>query len=635
MSASRPHEYQPLKDNSSSFRLLEILPGTEPEITCLLHNASLENGPDYDALSYTWNDPRPTVEQIESDALVSKIFYVSCNGQRLQVGRNLDNALQQLREFRLRDNKVALQKYIWIDAICINQSDTQEKTQQVSQMGKIYQGAKIVVAWLGDSDQYTERAIHVVDNLPRSPINSFDDNHLKALVGLLRRAWFTRVWVIQEVFFAKRLVMLWGRFQINSSNFKRTTKCLTEGSAWYSLTKYAAMFISEQDRQRGEEITALGAVVGAFTGVLARLPLEMLSFFGRGSGATDRRDCVYAMQALLVEASNTQAGEALRLNKPDYSVTVEKAFTGYAAAFIARQGGSHLYLLSNVEDFSHRSEDLRRTLPSWVPDYSVSMMPMTLLFGTSDRHWRPSGMPQPRDASNVGDNLLHLDGAILDTIIEVATPFSDMEHGESWTSILQLVKTYVTRRLSGTEFADALWRTITADPKPNDRNHTLGRAFKPWLAEKLSSDTVNVDRLDLAQYEATIRALLQEMSNSDNQNVFPSTTDFDHVKAILSDPDIDVGGTTRKLIALFEATAQPVIGTRRLFVTANHHIGIGPQSTMEGDQVWVLPGATLLYNLRSTSTDGELKFVGEAYMHGAMRGEGANNSLHYKNISLV
>jgi hypothetical protein len=635
MSASRPHKYQLLENNSSSFRLLEMLPGTEGEITCLLHNKSLENCPDYDALSYTWNDPRPTVEQTERDAPVSEIFYVSCNGQRLQVGRNLDSALQQLREFWLHGNKIALQKYIWIDAICINQADNLEKTQQVSQMGKIYQGAKTVVAWLGDSDQYTERAIHVVDNLPDTSINNFDDDHLKALVGLLRRAWFTRVWVVQEVFFAKRLVMLWGRFQINFGNFKRTTKCLTEGFAWYSLTKYAAMFISEQDRQRGEEITALGAVVGAFTDVLARLPLAMLSFYGRGSGATDRRDCVYAMHALLAEASKTQAGEALKLNEPDYSVTVAEAFTGYAAALIARQGGSHLYLLSNVEDFSHRSSDLRRTLPSWVPDYSVSMMPMTLLFGTSDRHWRPSRILQPMDALISDNNLLHLHGAKLDTVIEVATPFSSMEHGESWTSTLQLVKTYVTRKLSGTEFADALWRTITADPTPDGRNHTLGLAFKPWLTEKLYFDTVNVDKLDVPQHKLTIRALLQEMSNSDNQNVFPSTTYFDHFEAILSNPDVDVRGTTSKLIALFEAAAQPVIGTRRLFVTANHYIGIGPQSTMKEDQVWALPGATLLYNLRSTSTDGEFKLIGEAYMHGAMRGEGANNSLHHRNIRLV
>lgn len=94
----------------------------------------IDNCPEYEALSYTWGSPD------------DKKFAVSCNGHRLIALRNLSNALHALR---LPDRR----RIIWIDAVCINQSDDKEKGFQVAMMQDIYSRARRTVVWLGLHDE--------------------------------------------------------------------------------------------------------------------------------------------------------------------------------------------------------------------------------------------------------------------------------------------------------------------------------------------------------------------------------------------------------------------------------------------------------------------------------------------------
>lgn len=124
--------YPRLPLDTGQFRLLSIQETDDHDhLTCSLQVAQLGSSKkevDYVALSYTWGK-QPFH------------FQVTCNGQVLPVTRSCRDALEMLRK------QGCLR--VWIDQICIDQSNLAEKAQQVALMGDIYRGARLVYAWLG------------------------------------------------------------------------------------------------------------------------------------------------------------------------------------------------------------------------------------------------------------------------------------------------------------------------------------------------------------------------------------------------------------------------------------------------------------------------------------------------------
>lgn len=120
--------YKPL--DKLEIRLLVLQPGSfNTVISCELLHSSLTDHFEYDALSYVWGNPSVTY-----DILVS--------GCTVTISQNLYHALNHLR------SEVNEQK-LWVDAICINQSDITEKSQQVQIMADIYRAACTVRCWVG------------------------------------------------------------------------------------------------------------------------------------------------------------------------------------------------------------------------------------------------------------------------------------------------------------------------------------------------------------------------------------------------------------------------------------------------------------------------------------------------------
>ena len=121
--------------NSDEIRLLVLLPGSD-KLECELIHCQFQNfadgaGKKYEALSYMWGPLTPT-------------DVITVNGKSCVVRRNLWKALLALRH---KDQP----RNLWIDAICINQNDLQEKSHLVAKMNHVYEQAEKVVVWLGDS----------------------------------------------------------------------------------------------------------------------------------------------------------------------------------------------------------------------------------------------------------------------------------------------------------------------------------------------------------------------------------------------------------------------------------------------------------------------------------------------------
>ena len=115
--------WSPLKQERGEIRLLTLCPGNfEQDIQCKLRIVSLDQHPNYVALSYCWGDPNDRAT-------------ISLNEQDHPVTSSLATALRYVRR---NDEEVIL----WNDATCINQKDRVEKGSQIMLMGQIYAGGK-------------------------------------------------------------------------------------------------------------------------------------------------------------------------------------------------------------------------------------------------------------------------------------------------------------------------------------------------------------------------------------------------------------------------------------------------------------------------------------------------------------
>lgn len=189
------YKYKPISHNC--IRLLKLLPG-EPAAdleanlevrTIRSTSGSQADGEvhpypeEYEALSYHWgfqDDVTKTIKILSQ----SRSFYIG-------IKPNLDAALRQLRH-------PLEPRSMWIDALCINQEDSDEKTTQVLLMSRIYSSAKAVAVWLGVEAGGSHRAIQFMhrcldlddlDSLVRDSVTSED---WAALSELMRRPWFSR-----------------------------------------------------------------------------------------------------------------------------------------------------------------------------------------------------------------------------------------------------------------------------------------------------------------------------------------------------------------------------------------------------------------------------------------------------------
>jgi hypothetical protein len=125
-------------------RLLHLTLDSTFSIRCRLVVSSLQDV-EYTALSYTWGD---TTDRVP----------IECDGKELLVTWNLYTALKQLRADELSGP-------FWIDAICINQGDLQEKIAQTKMMKEIYTHASRVLIWLGEESRDSYLAMAKIDDI--------------------------------------------------------------------------------------------------------------------------------------------------------------------------------------------------------------------------------------------------------------------------------------------------------------------------------------------------------------------------------------------------------------------------------------------------------------------------------------
>ena len=134
-----PFLHEPLSNSERDVRLLKVEPGSaDATIRCTLeHTQPVPNR--YTCLSYEWGPEQPTRE-------------ILVNGKTCTIRENLWQFLHTARRYGFMD-------HLWIDAICINQSDLKEKSSQVKRMGVIYRNSLQTVVWMGLCDEHVQNLL--------------------------------------------------------------------------------------------------------------------------------------------------------------------------------------------------------------------------------------------------------------------------------------------------------------------------------------------------------------------------------------------------------------------------------------------------------------------------------------------
>lgn len=333
-------------------------------IQCILVATSIDTPVEYEALSYTWGD----------DTL-SPTRCIDCDGDVVPVTVNLYEALLALRH----PNKP---RTLWIDALCIDQSNNEERNHQVALMARIYRKAVGVLIWLGNegpamdgarSFEYLRMLYELVqeksmqsrrrlgvtaeEEILLGNIESAPGPHPSvesALNLFLRRRWFTRRWVLQEVYHAREARIY----------------CGTQYMMWEHFVVGFLRLYSADHRYR------LPMPIFNIPHADRSLILDHLDVFDQHD-CHDPRDKIFSLLSLDERASYL----------PDYALGVSEVFLSFAQ-HSTEEDGAGLQVLAQASWQSleaRTSSDLG--LPSWVPDWRSSVRDPRML----DSHVHSTG----------------------------------------------------------------------------------------------------------------------------------------------------------------------------------------------------------------------------------------------------
>ncbi|KAH0843862.1 hypothetical protein AYO21_09900 [Fonsecaea monophora] len=421
-------QYRPLDRSSNEIRLLRLLPEKDRHDggrfkrlpSCQVFYARLGAKPQYVALSYVWGTCQD-----------KRVILV--DGQQVKVSQTLYDAMMELRRGR-RQHLI-----IWIDFLCINQRDHEEKSWQVALMGDIYRQATQVYAWLGpaedDSDDivdhlnklgeraescgvYTLEGVHhdiwrslvaqgrqghppicavtTEDNqlrfVSREELENLfylmsgwrEQDHLLPVAGIKRfftRFWWGRIWMLQEMALPENAELLCGSKRISRR------RCNA------AISAYGALWATFMEKIQKGDTTSLTRQQLLFTTELFHhRPSVMLSLWR--IYRYERFPLAALLRATCVGTSN------LRWHGPHHFESTDPRDKVFALLSLAsdredlRQSGiipdytktcaevytSVMLALLRQGHISFLSccqiPKLQPGLPSWVPDWSQSFVGM-------------------------------------------------------------------------------------------------------------------------------------------------------------------------------------------------------------------------------------------------------------------
>lgn len=567
--------YKPIAERE--VRLIVLCPSDCPDapIKCRLFTIHLSEAyrrhrygypTGFSALSYHWDSP--------TTLTTSNAPTVFLNGVKVSINPNLFSALKQLRHNRE-------ERTLWVDALCIDQSDPAERAEHIYLQRHIYTLADTVYMWLGEEANDSDLAIKLLgtfgDALPVSWGTAKDIDlafwrttqaptlrqHWDALGRLLRREYWSRVWIAQEICLARHAVLCcggesvpWrtaGRFMCKYANSKRL-----EGAPCRIPSSVKQLCKLVRKEVMGEEHSLLD-----------------LLMIARERRCSDSHDKVYGILGLLGERSSYLT---VSYNEPlvmAYASTVQHTML---------QDGN-LSILTACKR-PHKEEECMSPSheswwPSWVPDWScpagVGPIPDSYLLYSfpGGQMYRAAGDTEASVSFSANSLLLSVQGVCFDQV--------------RWVSPRGPIVDFSTITRDYIDVKNNL-------PEVHNYGNVeeLRRAFRRLWCLGLDSDGNDFwpTRFDVNQW------FLRLAGNHSHVKVHPFLTFMQEAgKNDSSD---------------LSARARPYMQyPGRCFVTEKGYIGRGPMCMREGDQIGIFLGGKVPFLLRQHGWSSQYRLQGE------------------------
>ena len=335
------YKYTTIDLDRPGVRLLRLFRGHfTDDIQCDLFEGWINQSDDgipYNALSYTWGSTERAAQ-------------ITVNGSTMHITSNLHTALQHLR-FEQED------RLLWVDAICIDQDNMAERRHQVQHMSYVYKEAECVVIWLGEGTQESDLLMDAMKRLQENNVKvegdwrrsaqlwmdpqaglgdiNTDQNETwrKGMELMLRRPWFQRIWILQEIANARVATIHCGTKSISARTFAQVPSIL--GLRPRSHTQAVLDIMPGLSRKE------------SWWGQNRNLHTLLVKF--RESKATDGRDIIYALLGISLDACQSN------ILLPDYTKSLQQVIRDTIS-----------FLLSHTDQDQSLYKFLDWTLPEFL-----------------------------------------------------------------------------------------------------------------------------------------------------------------------------------------------------------------------------------------------------------------------------
>lgn len=577
------YKYKKLDVDRKEIRLLSLQGGRPHErIQCRIHHVALsdESKSKHETVSYVWRN-----------ASVRATIHI--NGRRADVPASSAAVLRRVRH----ESEVRL---LWLDAVCINQGNIEEKNHQVATMRHIYTNSRRTLIWLGNSDEGTHRALHSVQRInadqgrtapetnaflneghwpPNTPKKELrksivSELDIEALWQFFSRTWFRRVWVIQEAIVSRRSLCYCGQNVVSLQDIARAARWLI------CMLAYLPDWRNMWDPLRNAQPLWLLANPASTHYWLPATMQGTLDMFC-AKDTTDPRDKIYAVFGIFQHLADAAIPKITPLHFPiDYGKSLIEVLTDATNHCIASE--QSLNIISKVD-----SRLSSPPYPSWV--YRWDLKPEfwnmgRLPEGVFDAN---CGLSQQRSLPGTGAEILVVSGVKCASITELSGTLpanTDSGNDTAYLDAVDHLRDFAGAAGTLELLSDVLVCGVDQH-KQRTNIHDAMAGLHAWF--------------DFVERERTRPPSLAQQT--------PSHDGANH------------------LAVEYSYVMMCYCWQRRLFWTSCGLLGLGPLNMHTGDVIAVLYGCELPLVLRPTSHVDRYCVVGAAYVRGTMDGEAMRN----------
>lgn len=624
--------YEPLPpiaevDRTPPFsRVLWLDPGTgDDPLSGFLQIFNIEAAPRYEALSYTWGTDPPS-------------NYIWVNGKPIGIRPNLEAALLSLRLPNLK-------RLLWIDALCIDQSNIDERSRQVQYMRLVYKHAARVIVWVGTKSPGIETAFELARRLAKirehgveqqrlgqgsvdqaamaqyteSMLEYMPPESMQYFKELTERLYFTRCWCIQEVVACSWGILKCEELEMPLMDFLGSILALTQFERKLRPNNILYLWWTIWNLKQPNPTTGPSRVQGSLGKLLDVLDMT------RAAQATDSRDKIFALFGIsdeglepvygLTEIMGRESwmlrtlrrgvtrlatginnlGPGLDIGrppalKPDYRREAVDVYVDLTRWMI-RKSPRVLDVLNHV---MHTRDPEGDPWPSWVPKWfeprTCHMMKGYYLAGFCDGHFRyfAECHDNPMRGNAMRPRVLSIDGFGVDAVRSVTdvmvfepsddeTSLSILERSWSQLFAFPLTPRPPTRYRDGLPLDVSFCKAMFAYPFGSliamaAQNSVTGIDFS------LPTDFKEQVQASFTDQGQAVERFMQGLAAQRSGCQMTPEQEAERVKFLMG--------------------VRVYANNRRILMTSDGRLGLGPQVMQPGDEVIVLFGSRVPFVVR-------------------------------------